>query len=69
MTIEKLIDDREVSKLTGIARKTLQNMRLKGGGPEFIKIGKNCRYRPSEIDNWLKANTRRTTSEGGNSNV
>lgn len=69
MLNEKLIDDREVSRLTGIPRKTLQNMRLKGGGPHYIKIGKNCRYRPSEIENWLKDNTRRTTSDRGDSNV
>lgn len=67
MLDERLITDREVSKLTGIPRKTLQALRLRGGGPDFIKIRSSCRYRPSEIENWLKANTRKTTSEGGNS--
>lgn len=69
MDKERLITDKEVAELTGIPRKTLQNLRIRGGGPHFIKIGKNCRYRPSEIENWLKANTRRTTSDRGDSNV
>lgn len=67
MLDERLITDREVSKLTGIPRKTLQALRLRGGGPDFIKIRTSCLYRPSSVEEWLRKNTKRSTSEGGNS--
>jgi hypothetical protein len=33
-------------------------MRLYGGGPPFVKIGRRVVYDPSDLDRWLEANRR-----------
>lgn len=34
----------------------------KGQGPPFIKVGRLVRYRRSDVDAWLRANTIGTTA-------
>ena len=42
---------------------TLAKLRLRGGGPTFCRIGRAIRYRRADLDNWLSATARRSTSE------
>jgi excisionase family DNA binding protein len=42
---------------------TLERFRLTGQGPHFCKLGGAVRYRVSDLDAWLKAQTIRSTSE------
>lgn len=42
---------------------TLAHWRYTGQGPKFIKVGRNVRYRVSDIDAWLNAQTRSQTGE------
>jgi hypothetical protein len=44
---------------------TLAKLRLKGGGPRFCRIGRAIRYRRSDLDDWLIASSRRSTSDAG----
>jgi predicted DNA-binding transcriptional regulator AlpA len=44
---------------------TLAKLRLKGGGPRFCRIGRAIRYRRSDLDEWLTASSRRSTSDRG----
>lgn len=44
---------------------TLAKLRLKGGGPRFCRIGRAIRYRRSDLDEWLVASSRRSTSDTG----
>lgn len=44
---------------------TLAKLRLKGGGPRFCRIGRAIRYRRSDLDEWLIASSRRSTSDTG----
>jgi predicted DNA-binding transcriptional regulator AlpA len=39
----------------------LANWRYRGIGPKFIKLGKSVRYRVSDVDAWLDAQTRSQT--------
>ena len=41
----------------------LAKRRLFGGGPVFVRIGKAVRYRRSDLDAWMAATARRSTSE------
>jgi excisionase family DNA binding protein len=44
---------------------TLAKLRLRGGGPRFCRIGRAIRYRRSDLDDWLIASSRRSTSDPG----
>ena len=50
----RLLDVKEVSKLTGRTPGALCVMRCRGSRPNFIKRGSNVLYRESEVISWLK---------------
>lgn len=46
----------------GMTTGALAQMRYKGNGPKFIKLGgKQVRYRESDIQDWLEQQTRERT--------
>ena len=49
----------------GLSRRTLEKLRLTGGGPGFLKIGRAVVYSTDDLDAWLSAHRRRTTSDNG----
>jgi predicted DNA-binding transcriptional regulator AlpA len=52
---EKLLSDRDLSRLTGRSRSALQKDRLAGTSIPFIRIGRLVRYRLSDVEAWLNA--------------
>jgi predicted DNA-binding transcriptional regulator AlpA len=63
--LEPLFSDREVEKITGRARSTLQKDRVAGTGIPFIRLGRLVRYRQSDVEAFLDAlRTYHSTSEG-----
>jgi hypothetical protein len=44
---------------------TLRKLRVTGGGPEFIKCGRAVIYSLADLDAWLNAKRRRSTSDNG----
>jgi hypothetical protein len=44
----------------------LERLRCNGGGPVFIKRNGLVRYDPDDLDAWLKAGKRTSTSDKGN---
>lgn len=62
--LDPLLSDRDVAKITGRARSTLQKDRVRGVGIPFVRIGALVRYRESDVAAWLSTlPTRRSTSE------
>jgi predicted DNA-binding transcriptional regulator AlpA len=62
--LDPLLSDRDVARITGRARSTLQKDRVAGSGIPYIRIGRLVRYRPSDVSAYLDAlATRRSTSE------
>ena len=53
----RLITPEELAEAIGIPMKRLYTWRLKGVGPTYVKVGHNLRYRSSDIEDWLDANT------------
>jgi excisionase family DNA binding protein len=53
LDVDALLTDREVGALLGVSRTTLWRLRQKGGLP-FGKVGREFRYRKSEILSWVK---------------
>lgn len=43
--------------------RTLERWRQTGEGPRYTRMGRRVGYRQSDIDSWLDANTRTSTSE------
>lgn len=57
---QKLTTEEAAAQL-GVAPKTLENWRSIGRGPRYVKVGSLVRYPQSEIDAYLKKNTRTHT--------
>lgn len=53
--MEKLLDEKQAADILGLSPRTLQGWRLRGQGPQFVKIGRLTRYRPEDIEAYVKA--------------
>jgi hypothetical protein len=54
---------RQFARITTIPESTLAKLRMRGGGPPFVKIGRSVRYPVRAGLEWMAARTRRSTSE------
>jgi excisionase family DNA binding protein len=62
-----MLDQREAAKLLRLSERTLERLRLTGGGPRYVKCGRSVRYRECDLDAWIAARVVSSTSaEGGN---
>lgn len=50
------------ASLVGLSASTLTKLRLTGGGPMYLKLGKTVVYDPSDLKNWLESKRRRSTA-------
>ncbi|PRD40604.1 DNA-binding protein [Phyllobacterium phragmitis] len=48
----------------GLYSRTLEKLRIRGGGPKYRKHGRYVRYHIDELDDWSKDCTRDAVSEG-----
>ena len=55
----------EAAAYCGSSASTFEKLRLTGGGPVYSKIGRRVVYRIDDLDSWLAANRRRSTSDTG----
>ena len=54
----------EAARYVALSESTLTKMRLRGDGPLFIKVGPRAvAYRKADLDAWLEARVRRSTSD------
>lgn len=61
---DRHIDEKRAAEYLGISYKTLQGYRVKGGGPEFVKIGKKTvRYKFSDLQKWTENKKKKNTSQ------
>jgi hypothetical protein len=58
-------DERGAAERLMLAPATLRNMRWRGDGPPFIRIGRTIRYRLTDLAVWLDEHTRTSTSDDG----
>jgi excisionase family DNA binding protein len=50
-----LLSTDELAERLGLVRDTLYHWRVRGEGPPAIRVGGRVRYRPSDIEVWLKS--------------
>jgi len=47
------LNEKEAASYLGVSNRVLQGLRVKGGGPEFIKIGQAIRYQIADLIKWM----------------
>lgn len=53
--------------IVGLSVSTMNKLRVHGGGPTFLKLGRRVVYDSRDLDLWLEARRRTSTSDqGGN---
>ena len=50
---------------TGLSASTLSKLRVFGGGPTYLKLGRRVAYDVKDLDDWLGARRRLSTSDTG----
>jgi hypothetical protein len=54
---ESLLMEVQAAKLLNLSPRTLQNWRITGSGPLYIRVGRAIRYRRRDLIAWIDANT------------
>ena len=63
---DRLLTTEEAASRLGTTRRTLEDWRVRGGGPLYVKLrGSMVRYRPSDLDAYVDTWTMRNTGGGG----
>lgn len=59
-----LLTPDQVAQRLGFARSTLAKLRVKGGGPPFVKLAAAVRYPADSLDEWIASHkTRQSTAD------
>lgn len=58
--LEQLLEPEDVSTAIKVPTATLKYWRATRQGPEFLRIGRHVRYRPSDVESWLASQARAT---------
>lgn len=58
-----IVSTKQAARILGNSPRTLEDWRLTGIGPRFVKMGRNVRYRMSDILDYLEQNTFSSTAE------
>ena len=65
--LNKMINEHTAADYIGHSVRALQNWRVRGGGPKFIKVsGRSIRYRRLELNEWANSKLVASTSEAAN---
>ncbi len=57
------VDTRQAAEKLGLKKNTLDIWRIQGKGPRFTRFGRAIRYRLSDLEDFIAANTYTHTSE------
>lgn len=54
----QLMTEKEAAELICYTQRALQNWRLRGGGPKYVKIGRSVRYQRSDVLEFIEERKR-----------
>jgi hypothetical protein len=57
------VRQKDVAEVLCMTESWLEQKRLRGGGPPYYKIGKNVRYKISDVYEWAELQLRTSTSD------
>lgn len=58
-----LLTPKQAAKYLGFSEGWMAKMRMRGGGPKYIRLGRKCRYTRTDLDAWIHAHRVSHTSE------
>ncbi len=62
--LDRLVNENEAAELLGYTARALQGWRLRGGGPEFVRVSaRSIRYRRRDLLAWADDRVCRNTSQ------
>jgi excisionase family DNA binding protein len=61
--VDRLLTQKEVAHQLGISERTLERHRVTGTGPRWARLGRLVRYRVSDLEQWVEASLRTSTSD------
>lgn len=62
--LDRLINETDAADFLGYSIRALQNWRVRGGGPPYVRISsRSIRYRRRELNAWAEGRLERNTSE------
>ncbi len=56
--VDRLLTPSELAARLGVPVPSLAQLRFNGSGPPYVKVGRLCRYRESDVAAWLARNDR-----------
>ncbi|MBE7638692.1 helix-turn-helix domain-containing protein [Sneathiella sp. P13V-1] len=61
---DRLLTEKEAAAFMGYTMRALQNWRLRGGGPSYVKVSsRSIRYRYKDLVAWIEARIINNTSQ------
>jgi predicted DNA-binding transcriptional regulator AlpA len=61
-----LLNQREAAAVLRLSERTIERMRVQGNGPRFVRLNhRSIRYRQQDLDAYVAACVRASTSEKG----
>lgn len=62
----QLLNEKDAAAFLGYSVRALQNWRVRGGGPKFVKVSaRSVRYRMRDLIDWIDKHTVTSTSDPG----
>ncbi len=62
--LDRMINEHKAADFLGYTIRALQNWRVRGGGPKFVKVsGRSIRYRRRDLIEWAEGLLVASTSE------
>lgn len=59
----KMLTPIEAAEFVGLTNDSLANLRWKGGGPIYFKVGRYVRYDPADLTAWMRSRRYTSTSQ------
>lgn len=59
----RYVDVNGAAEYLGVSVSFLNSLRVRGGGPEFCKVGRLVRYSLEALDTWMRRNVVASTSQ------
>jgi excisionase family DNA binding protein len=58
-----LLTQSDAAKYLHVSGRTLERLRVSGGGPVYVKLGRLVRYRTADLEEWIAAHCVSSTSQ------
>lgn len=62
-TIPEMLTDKQVGDIVHMKPSSLAQMRYKGTGPKFVKLGSRVLYRREDVIDWINGNVHTITGQ------